>query len=66
MAVDHWIDDEGRSHTYVTMGRVLRREGDSFVFVDDAKSEAGERRRADRRPGEAMVLRRIAGRSRPT
>lgn len=61
MAVDHWIDDEGRSHTYVTMGRVLRREGNSFVFVDDAKSEAGERRLRIVGPGEAMVLRRIAG-----
>jgi integrase len=61
MAVDHWTDDDGRSHTYVTMGRVLRREGDHFVFVDDAKSTAGERRVRIVGPAEVMVLRRIAG-----
>lgn len=61
MAVDHWIDDEGRSHTYVTMGRVLRREGDRFVFVDDAKSAAGERRVRVKGEAEQMILRRVAG-----
>jgi len=61
LAVDHWIDDDDRSHTYVSMGRVLRREGDTFVFVDDAKSAAGERRVRIVGPAEQMVLRRIAG-----
>lgn len=62
MAVDHWTDDADRSHTYVTMGRVLRREGNTFVIVEDAKSEAGERRVRIVGPGEQMVLRRIEGR----
>jgi integrase len=63
MAVDHWIaEDTGESFTYVTMGRVLRREGNNFVFVEDeAKSEAGQRRVRLKGAGERMVLRRIAG-----
>lgn len=61
LAVDHWTDDAGRSHTYVTMGRVLRREGDTFAFVDDGKSAAAERRVRVVGPAEAMVLRRIQG-----
>jgi integrase len=61
LSVDHWIDGDGRSHTYVTMGRVLRREGNTFMFVEDAKSEAGERRVRIVGPGEDMVLRRIQG-----
>ena len=61
MAVDHWIDEDGGSHTYVTMGRVLRREGDRYVFVDDAKSAAGERRVRVKGAAEAMLLRRITG-----
>lgn len=61
MAVDHWIDDDGRSHTYVTMGRVLRREGDTFAFVDDGKSTAANRRVRIVGPGEEMVLRRVHG-----
>lgn len=61
LAVDHWIDDADRSHTYVTMGRVLRREGDTFAFVDDGKSQAAERRVRIVGPAEDMVLRRIVG-----
>jgi integrase len=61
LAVDHWVDDDGRSQTFVSMGRVLRREGDHFVFVEDAKSTAGERRVRIVGPAEEMVLRRIAG-----
>lgn len=56
MSVDH----DGAA-TYVTMGRVLRREGNTFVFVDDAKSEAGARRIRITGDGERMVLRRIEG-----
>lgn len=63
MGVDHWTDDQGRAHTYVTMGRVLRREGDRFVFVHDAKSEAGARRVRVVGPGEQMILRRIKGKA---
>lgn len=61
--VDHWIGDDGHSYTYVTMGRVLRREGNTFAMVDDAKSEAGLRRTRVVGAGEAMVLRRIYGRA---
>lgn len=62
MAVDHFVDDRGVSHTHITMGRVLRREGNNFVFVDDeAKSEAGQRRVRLVGDAERMVLRRIAG-----
>jgi integrase len=65
MGVDHWIDDNGISHTFVTMGRVLRRENGAHVFVEDAKSEAGSRRVRLVGPGEQMVLDRIHGK-RPT
>lgn len=61
MAVDHW-EEGGTSYTFVTMGRVLRREGNNFVFVEDAKSKAGERRVRIVGAAEEMVLRRIAGR----
>jgi len=61
-AVDHWIDDDGHSQTYVTMGRVLRRVGSTFELVDDAKSDAGSRRIRLVGPAEAMVLDRIFGR----
>lgn len=61
MAVDHWTQD-GESFTYLSMDRVLRREGSRFVIVEDAKSEAGERRVRVRGACEAMVLRRIEGR----
>lgn len=62
MAVDHWIQD-GESFTYVTMGRVLRREGgNKFVIVEDAKSTAGERRTRVKGNAEQMILRRIEGR----
>lgn len=60
MAVDHWEQD-GESFTYVTMGRVLRREGHSFVFVEDAKSTAGKRRTRIKGAAEQMILRRIEG-----
>lgn len=63
LAVDHWIDETGESHTWVTMGRVLRREGNHYAFVEDAKSEAGQRRIRIVGPGEAMVLRRLAGKA---
>ena len=66
MAVDHWLSDDGATtHTYVTMGRVLRREGGHFVFVEDAKSAAGLRRVRLIGMGEEMVLRRLVGK-RPT
>lgn len=61
MSVDHWTDEDGRPRTFVTMGRVLRREGNTFAFVDDAKSEAGERRIELVGPAADMVLRRIYG-----
>jgi integrase len=57
MDVDHY----GPGKTYVTMGRVLRREGNTYVFVDDAKSEAGARRVRLVGEAEEMVLRRIEG-----
>jgi len=68
--VDHWettdVDDAGNevveSHTYVTMGRVLRRVGSTFeVIEDDAKSDAGMRRARVTGAGEEMLLRRIRG-----
>lgn len=63
LAVDHWADEDGRPRTYVTMGRILRREGNSFVFIDDeSKSDAGLRRVRLKGAAEEMVLRRIAGR----
>ena len=65
LGVDHWADTNGVTHTYVTMGRVLRRENGAHVFVDDAKSEAGNRRVRLKGPGEEMVLRRVHG-SAPT
>lgn len=61
LAVDHWIDESGDSQTWVTMGRVLRREGNHYSFVDDAKSDAGQRRIRIVGPGEEMVLRRLHG-----
>ena len=60
MAVDHWMQGE-ESFTYVTMGRVLRREGNHYEFVEDAKSAAGERRTRLKGAAEQMVLRRIEG-----
>lgn len=68
-AVDHWVEDiedeNGElvveSFTFVTMGRVLRRVGSTFEIVDDAKSEAGNRRIRIVGPGEDMLLRRIEG-----
>lgn len=59
--VDHWIDEQGTSRTFVTMGRVLRREGNTYAFVDDAKSEAGMRRVRLVGESERMVLDRIYG-----
>lgn len=61
LAVDHWmVGDE--SFTYVNMGRVLRREGNRYIFVEDAKSSAGERRTRIKGAAEQMILRRIEGR----
>lgn len=56
LAVDHDL-----TGTWVTMGRVLRREGNTYTFVDDAKSDAGARRIRITGPGEEMVLRRLVG-----
>lgn len=61
MGVDHWIDQDGTSQTFVTMGRVLRREGGHFAFVEEAKSDAGHRRVRVVGPGEEMILRRVVG-----
>lgn len=61
LAVDHWTDGTGRDRTFVTMGRVLRREGNTFAFVQDAKSAAGERRIELAGAAADMVLRRIRG-----
>lgn len=58
MDVDHY----GTGQTYVTMGRILRREGNHFEFIDDSKSEAGMRRVRIVGDAEQMVLRRIYGR----
>lgn len=63
LAVDHWTDDTGRPRTFVTMGRVLRREGNTFAFVDDAKSTAGERRIELVGNSAEMVLQRIRGKA---
>jgi integrase len=57
MDVDHF----GPGQTYVTLGRILRREGNAYVFIDDAKSEAGARRVRLVGEAEEMVLRRIEG-----
>jgi integrase len=65
LAVDYSVDDDGRTRVWVTMGRVLRREKSGFVFVDDAKTEAGMRRTEIRGEAADMILRRIAG-SKPT
>lgn len=55
------VDWDGR-HVYVSMGRVRRREGNHFEYVEDAKSAAGMGRRV-KIVGEAaeMVMRRIYG-----
>lgn len=55
------VDHDG-ARTYVSMGRVLRREGNHYEFVDDSKSEAGMRRVRLVGEAEEMVLRRIYGR----
>lgn len=64
------IDDSGERrivpHVVATMGRVLRREGTKFEFVeDDAKSQAGIRAVRLGVIGSAIVRRRRAG-LRPT
>ena len=56
MDVDHY---DGK--TFVSLGRILRREGNRFEFVDDSKSEAGLRRVRLVGEAEQMVLRRIYG-----
>lgn len=65
MAVDVAPDPTSASgwQTWVTMGRVLRREGNHFAFVEDAKSAAGERRIRVVGPGEAMLHRRLVGKA---
>lgn len=63
MAVDHWTED-GKSFTFVTMGRVLRRTDHGFEFIDDqAKSASGFRRVRITGAAERMVLWRIEGRA---
>lgn len=62
-AVDHWSDETGETFTYVTMGRILRREASGYVVVEDSKSDAGKRSVRIRGMAEAMVLRRIAGKA---
>jgi integrase len=58
MDVDHY---DGR--TYVSLGRILRREGNHYAFVEDeSKSDAGRRRVRLVGEAEEMVLRRIYGR----
>lgn len=62
MGVDYWTGADGTAHVHVTAGRVLRREGGSFEYVDDTKSEAGARRvRILPGAAEDMVLRRLHG-----
>lgn len=56
------VDDYGDGRVFVSVGRVLRRNGNSFEFVDDsAKSQAGIRRVKLGRSASAMVRRRRAG-----
>ena len=55
------VDDYGTDGLWVNMGRVIRRDGNTFSFVNDAKTEAGIRRIKMSAEAAAMIRRRRAG-----
>lgn len=55
------VDDYGDGGLWVNMGRVLRRDGNTFSYVDDGKSGASLRRTKMSAEAAAMIRRRRGG-----